>query len=565
MTSPNGARLLFEAMEDAGRDARALSQAQVAAIGPGTARALRERGVIADVVPERSIAEALVEALGDVPVEGKPVLVARAAEARDVLPDALRERGAEVDVVALYETVRETPAPEEIERAMDADYVTFTSSSTVKNFLEVTGGRVPEGARIVSIGPVTLETARDAGIDGYDRGRPARSGGADRRIGGGCACLRDLGWGVSEPAAVCRVAWGKVAGLTVLCALAVTPPAPAGVPLPAPAPIGSGPGRDFDVDCRYVSRGEPGAAGNELRISAGRRDLAFVDISDRDGKLRLRGTDRCKGRAKPRLDNIDSIALNLDKSRFAFVSISTAESALGPGATREDDGSSEIEVSSGQLRFPLGMQLGGSDDNVTTGPIGEESVGTNLTAGVDGDIDVRTQMRAGLEILLGDGDDTFTSEAGQERGGDITILGEVSAFGDSGDDTLTGGPGFDFLGGGSGSDVIAGRGSFDFIQGGEDDDELEGNGSSDFIDAEGGNDDVLGGAGEDFIEANDAKSDRVDCGDDKDFAAVDRRRDNYENCERLRTGVGRAAESRMSARQAETADRARRLFRSDGS
>ena len=164
VTSPNGARLLFEAMADAGRDARALSQAQVAAIGPGTARALAERGVIADVVPERFVAEALVEALAEVPVQGKPVLVARAAEARDVLPDALRERGAEVDVVALYETVRESPAPEEIERAMEADYVTFTSSSTVKNFLEVTGGRVPDGARIVSIGPVTSETAREAGI-----------------------------------------------------------------------------------------------------------------------------------------------------------------------------------------------------------------------------------------------------------------------------------------------------------------------------------------------------------------------------------------------------------------
>jgi len=165
LTSPNGARLLFEAMDAAGRDARALSQAQVAAIGPGTARALRERGVIADVVPERFVAEALVEALSVVPIQGKPVLVARAAEARDVLPDALRDRGAEVDVVALYETVRETPSKEDIERAMAADYVTFTSSSTVKNFLEVTDGRVPENARIVSIGPVTSETAREAKLE----------------------------------------------------------------------------------------------------------------------------------------------------------------------------------------------------------------------------------------------------------------------------------------------------------------------------------------------------------------------------------------------------------------
>ena len=165
LTSPNGVRLLFDAMAAAGRDARALAQAQVAAIGPGTAAALRERGVIADVVPDRSVAEALVQELDAVPVQGKPALVARAAEARDVLPDALRERGAAVDVVALYETVREDPPPDAVEAAMDADYVTFTSSSTVTNFLEVTGGRMPEAARVVSIGPVTSATLADAGFE----------------------------------------------------------------------------------------------------------------------------------------------------------------------------------------------------------------------------------------------------------------------------------------------------------------------------------------------------------------------------------------------------------------
>jgi len=163
LTSPNGVRLLFDAMEAAGRDARALSQAQVAAIGPGTAAALRERGVIADVVPERSVAEALVDALAEVPVDGKPVLIARAADARDILPDALRERGAQVDVVALYATVREDPEPAVLEAAMDADFVTFTSSSTVRNFLEITGGRIPDGARVASIGPVTSATLREAG------------------------------------------------------------------------------------------------------------------------------------------------------------------------------------------------------------------------------------------------------------------------------------------------------------------------------------------------------------------------------------------------------------------
>jgi uroporphyrinogen III methyltransferase/synthase len=164
LTSPNGVRLLFEAMEGGGRDARALAGATVAAIGPGTARALAERGIVADVVPERFVAEALVEALASVEVEGRRVLVARAAEARDVLPEALRERGTEVDVLPLYETVREAPDEAEIERAQEADYVTFTSSSTVANLVEALGDRFPRGARVVSIGPVTSEAARAAGL-----------------------------------------------------------------------------------------------------------------------------------------------------------------------------------------------------------------------------------------------------------------------------------------------------------------------------------------------------------------------------------------------------------------
>ncbi len=93
------------------------------------------------------------------------MLIARAAEARDVLPDALRDRGGDVDVVAVYETVREQPDPEAIEAAQTADYVTFTSSSTVRNLLEAIGDRFPRQARIVSIGPVTSETAREAGLE----------------------------------------------------------------------------------------------------------------------------------------------------------------------------------------------------------------------------------------------------------------------------------------------------------------------------------------------------------------------------------------------------------------
>jgi len=163
LTSPNGVRLLFEGLGQTGGDARALAAATVAAIGPGTAAELARHGIRADVVPERFVAEALVEALASVPVEGRRVLVARAAEARDVLPEALRKRGAEVDDVALYETVAE-PLGDDGRAALDrATYVTFTSSSTVR-FLIGAGAELPPAARVVSIGPVTSETAREHGL-----------------------------------------------------------------------------------------------------------------------------------------------------------------------------------------------------------------------------------------------------------------------------------------------------------------------------------------------------------------------------------------------------------------
>ena len=165
LTSPNGAELLFAAMADAGAgDARAFAGSTVAAIGPGTAAALAERGIAADVVPPRSIAESLAKDLEKVPVQGRRVLIARAAEARSVLPDALRERGAQVDDVALYDTVAEPLGSAEQEGLSRATYVTFTSSSTVRFFLE-SGAAVPDAVRVVSIGPVTSETARELGVE----------------------------------------------------------------------------------------------------------------------------------------------------------------------------------------------------------------------------------------------------------------------------------------------------------------------------------------------------------------------------------------------------------------
>jgi uroporphyrinogen III methyltransferase / synthase len=167
LTSPNGVSALFERLAAGGRDARALAGARVAAIGPGTAQELAARGIVADIVPERFVAEALVEALASVPVTR--ALVARAREAREVLPEALRERGADVDVLELYETVAEPLSEQALETALGADYITFTSSSTVTYFLQAASSRDGAGAlspatRIVSIGPVTSQTLREHGL-----------------------------------------------------------------------------------------------------------------------------------------------------------------------------------------------------------------------------------------------------------------------------------------------------------------------------------------------------------------------------------------------------------------
>jgi uroporphyrinogen III methyltransferase/synthase len=158
VTSPNAPRLL---LERCGGDARAFAGVTVAAIGPGTAAALREAGLVADIVAERSVAEGLLEALpGD--LAGVRALVACPEDARDTLPDGLRAAGADVDVVALYRTL--ATRPRHPERMLLADAVAFTSSSTVTRFAEALAGNDLTGVRGVSIGPVTSTTARGLGV-----------------------------------------------------------------------------------------------------------------------------------------------------------------------------------------------------------------------------------------------------------------------------------------------------------------------------------------------------------------------------------------------------------------
>jgi uroporphyrinogen III methyltransferase / synthase len=159
LTSPNGVRLLFERLASAGLDARALAGTRVAAIGPGTAAELGRHGIVADVVPGRFLAEGLVEALKDVTINR--ALIARALEARDVLPHALRERAAEVEVLALYETRAEPLSADQLAALAKADYITFTSSSTVNFLLAAVGASDLRHPRLVSIGPVTSRALRE--------------------------------------------------------------------------------------------------------------------------------------------------------------------------------------------------------------------------------------------------------------------------------------------------------------------------------------------------------------------------------------------------------------------
>ena len=166
VTSPNGASLLLDAVEAVGGDARSFAGVEVAAIGPGTAAELARRGIRPDVVADVSTAEGLLEALADLDVDGERVLVARASEARDALPDGLAARGANVVVVPLYDTVAEKLGDDELGLVERADYVTFTSSSTVRFFMQALGDRgLPYGARVISIGPITSATARELGLE----------------------------------------------------------------------------------------------------------------------------------------------------------------------------------------------------------------------------------------------------------------------------------------------------------------------------------------------------------------------------------------------------------------
>jgi len=171
-TSVNGVEAFLKRLRHYGLDLRALPQdAKVAAIGPATAERIREAGLRVDVVPEEYRAEALIEALGTRSLAGERVLLPRAKVAREILPEKLREAGAEVVVPPAYESVPSADGKEALSLRLQSgemDCVTFTASSTVENFIGAFGAeeaaQLLAETRVACIGPITADAARKRGL-----------------------------------------------------------------------------------------------------------------------------------------------------------------------------------------------------------------------------------------------------------------------------------------------------------------------------------------------------------------------------------------------------------------
>lgn len=162
-TSANGVRAFLRQEPDF-----TAFRGRVCAIGPATCKAAAQAGIRVDLLPDEYVAESLVAAFEGYSIAGKRILLPRAAVARDVVPDELRARGARVDVVEAYRTVvpdgAAALARELFFSGRKPDWITFTSSSTVANFVKAAGTGALDGVRAASIGPVTSATARELGI-----------------------------------------------------------------------------------------------------------------------------------------------------------------------------------------------------------------------------------------------------------------------------------------------------------------------------------------------------------------------------------------------------------------
>ncbi|MDK2986025.1 MAG: uroporphyrinogen methyltransferase / synthase [Clostridia bacterium] len=171
-TSVNGVNFFFQRLKYHGKDVRSLGNARLVAIGPKTKEELERYGLNIDFVPEEYRAEAIIEGLEAKNLTGEKILLPRADIARKVLPEKLKELGAHVEEVAAYRTVCATSNKEEVVNMLQEgkiDVITFTSSSTVKNFISLLEGHDLAGLlkniKLASIGPITTQTAQKNGLN----------------------------------------------------------------------------------------------------------------------------------------------------------------------------------------------------------------------------------------------------------------------------------------------------------------------------------------------------------------------------------------------------------------
>jgi len=168
-TSANGVAFFFERLFAKNKDIRDLKGIKICCIGPATAQQVQSKGIMVDLVPKKFISEGILESFSGIDLRGKKILIARAAKARDVLPAGLKKSGAKVDVVTAYETVNSGKKKNELEtlfKENQVDVITFTSSSTVNNFVKIMGRKfsLPKDIKIACIGPVTVAAAKKAGL-----------------------------------------------------------------------------------------------------------------------------------------------------------------------------------------------------------------------------------------------------------------------------------------------------------------------------------------------------------------------------------------------------------------
>ena len=168
-TSQNAVAIFWEQLLGRGKDSRALAGLKIAAVGPATAGALLEHGITVDVIPQRFVAEGLLEMLGERDdVSGSKVLYITAEGARDVLPAGLREMGAELAIIEAYRTIPDGEGAATLARAIEAgkvDLATFTSASAVRGYIDAVGEDLAHKVPAASIGPQTSDALREAGIE----------------------------------------------------------------------------------------------------------------------------------------------------------------------------------------------------------------------------------------------------------------------------------------------------------------------------------------------------------------------------------------------------------------